>query len=82
MLGCLVPANDDDPKMLQISVGDTAEDEEADANKCLLFAVDWKELIGKRILAVSSCCRMRKGTTDRARINERVQGRDQRGHAD
>lgn len=52
-------------------------DEGEYANKYLPFQVDFKELTGKRILAVPGCCQIRKGTTDRLRINDGVKRREE-----
>ncbi|KAL2754790.1 hypothetical protein ACRALDRAFT_2042660 [Sodiomyces alcalophilus JCM 7366] len=59
----LVPPDDVDPEVLQINY--------------LLFSVDPTEYTGKKVLAVPRCCRNRKGTQDRARINEGVSYRDE-----
>lgn len=72
-----VRSNDIDPEVLQINIIEMDGDEGEYANACLPFAVDWKEFTGKRILEVPRCCQMRKGTTDRLRINEGVRIREE-----
>lgn len=68
----LVPSDDCDPETLQINIIETDDDYGAYANMHLLFPVDAGEYRGKKVLAVPRCCSKRKGTTDRARINESV----------
>lgn len=68
----LVPSDDRDPETLQINIIETDDDDGAYANMHLLFPVDAAEYRGKKVLAVPRCCGKRKGTTDRARINESV----------
>lgn len=68
----LVPSDDCDPETLQINIIETDDDDGAYANMHLLFPVDAGEYRGKKVLAVPRCCSKRKGTTDRARINESV----------
>ena len=68
----LVPADDPDPEVLQISIIETDNDDGAFANKYLKFKVDSKEYLGSKLLAVPRCCQLRKGTTDRGRVNDNV----------
>lgn len=72
----LVPADDPDPEVFQINIIEMDGDEGEYANKYLPFRVDWREFTGKRILAVPRCCQLRKGTTDRLRINDGVKRRE------
>ncbi|KND86529.1 hypothetical protein TOPH_08823 [Tolypocladium ophioglossoides CBS 100239] len=74
----LVPADDPGPEVLQINIMPTEEDGSEETNKYLLFQVDVTEYAGKRVLAVSRCCQKRKGTSDRRRVNDEVNARDQR----
>lgn len=71
-----MPPGDLDPEVLQINVNEVEQDGGADANKYLLFSVDPEDYAGKKVLAVPRCCQKRKGTTDRARVNELVIYRD------
>ncbi|KAI0896288.1 hypothetical protein F4806DRAFT_57277 [Annulohypoxylon nitens] len=75
----LVPSDDPDPDVLQINIIEIDDDGGAYANKYLPFVVDPAEYTGKKILAVPRCCQKRKGTQDRARINDLVIERDERG---
>lgn len=69
----LVSTDDDlDPEVLQINIIEMDDDEGAYANEHLPFPVDPAEYTGKRVLAVPRCCQKRKGTQDRARVNESV----------
>jgi hypothetical protein len=74
----LVPADDPDPKVMQINVIEIEDDNGAYANEHMAFAVDLAEFVGKKVLAVPRCCQKRKGTQDRARVNSCVEERDQR----
>ncbi|KAJ5094452.1 hypothetical protein N7456_010313 [Penicillium angulare] len=65
----LVPADDTDPEVLQINISEVEDDIGVFANKYLLFSVDPDEFIGKKVLATPRCCQVRKGTTDRKRVN-------------
>jgi hypothetical protein len=49
------------------------------ANKYLLFKVDAADYSGKKVLAVPRCCQTRKGSTNRARVNEGVMLREGKG---
>lgn len=73
----LVPADDADPDVLQINIAEMDGDEGEYANKHLPFSVNWKDYTGKKILAVPRCCQIRKGTTDRLRINDGVKRREE-----
>lgn len=68
----LVPANDPNPEVLAISVIEVDNDGGVFANKYLSFSVDPTEYTGKKVLAVSRCCQVKKGTQDRRRINGEV----------
>ncbi|KAH7009388.1 uncharacterized protein B0I36DRAFT_335030 [Microdochium trichocladiopsis] len=72
----LIPAHDQDPEVLQINIIEMDEDKGAYANQYLPFHVDWKDYAGKRILAVPRCCQRRIGSTDRRKINDGVNWRD------
>ncbi|KAK1523929.1 uncharacterized protein CCOS01_09016 [Colletotrichum costaricense] len=74
----LVPVDDADPEVLQINIIEVESDEGKTANEYLRFPVDALEYTGKKVLAVSRYCQKRKGTTDRARVNNGVLHRD--GH--
>ncbi|KAL7915143.1 hypothetical protein GGI35DRAFT_488942 [Trichoderma velutinum] len=73
----LIPPGDTDPDVLQINIIEMDGDEGEYANKYLPFPVGWKEFTGKRILAVPRFCQIRKGTTDRPRINDGVRIMDE-----
>ncbi|KAH7376240.1 hypothetical protein B0T11DRAFT_271886 [Plectosphaerella cucumerina] len=68
----LVPVDDWDPEVLQINFIEVETDDGEYANKFLPFSVDVAEYAGKKVLAVPRCCQNRKGTTDRARVNESI----------
>jgi hypothetical protein len=51
-------------------------DGEAYANRYLRFAVHLADYAGKKVLAVPRCCQKRKGTQDRARVNNGVAMRE------
>lgn len=68
----LVPVDDWDPEVLQINIIEVEEDDGEYANKFLPFPVNAAEYAGKKVLAIPRCCQNRKGTTDRARINESI----------
>ncbi|KAK1526749.1 hypothetical protein CPAR01_13277, partial [Colletotrichum paranaense] len=74
----LVPMDDADPEVLQINIIEVESDQGKTANEYVSFPVDALEYTGKRVLAVPRCCQKRKGTTDRARVNNGVLHRD--GH--
>ncbi|KAI1934863.1 hypothetical protein LOZ12_006140 [Ophidiomyces ophidiicola] len=74
----LVPAGDINPEVMVINIVEVEEDNGAEANQYLLFQVDPKEYIGKKVLAVPRCCQMRKGTQDRWALNSEVLGREDR----
>lgn len=89
----LVPPNDPNLEVLQINIikfetePDDNDDDGPDpstgvglafSNKYRLFSVDPADYVGKKILAVPSCCQKRKGTTDRKRVNRSVLCRDGR----
>jgi hypothetical protein len=71
----LVPENDINPEVLQINIIEMDEDDGAYANEGLSFTVDAAEYKGQKVLAVPRCCQKRKGTQDRARVNDEVQNR-------
>ncbi|CAG8023710.1 unnamed protein product [Penicillium nalgiovense] len=73
----LVPTDDINPEVLQISIIKIEDDNGVYANTWLSFVVDPAEFIGKKVLAVPRCCQKRKGTRDRWRVNALV---DQRIH--
>lgn len=73
-----VPADDSIPYVLQINIIEIEDDGGAYANENLPFSVDPADFVGKRVLAVLRCCPRRKGTKDRARVNEGVEQRDER----
>jgi hypothetical protein len=72
----LVPADDPDPKVLQINIIEMDNDGGAYATEHLPFAVNPAEYRGKKVLAVPRCCQKRKGTQDRERVNGSVAERD------
>ncbi|KAK1768181.1 hypothetical protein QBC33DRAFT_569219 [Phialemonium atrogriseum] len=80
----LVPSDDLDPDVLQITVIELEADTilyaigEAYADEGLLFTVDLAEYVRKKVLAMPRCCQKRKGTQDRGRINNSVAKRDAR----
>jgi len=74
----LVPPNDTNPEVLQINIIEVEDDEGIYANKYLSFNIDYTEYVGKKVLAVPRCCQIRKGTTDRKRVNDAVIARDRR----
>ncbi|KAJ5266798.1 hypothetical protein N7478_009606 [Penicillium angulare] len=66
----LVPADDTDPEVIQINLAEMEDhDDGVKASQWLLFPIDPNEFIGKKVLAVPRCCQVRKGTTDRKRVN-------------
>lgn len=75
-----VPNGDDDPEVLQINIIEMDDDEGDYARQWLRFEVtpeEWRrEYDAKKVLAVPRCCAKRKGTTDRARVNDGVLDRD------
>ncbi|KAM5347066.1 hypothetical protein ACJ41O_010071 [Fusarium nematophilum] len=73
----IVPPGDADPEILQINIIEMDDDGGAYANEHLPFSVDPAEYSGRKVLAVPRCCQKRKGTQDRARINESVTRRDE-----
>ncbi|KAF4781002.1 hypothetical protein HER10_EVM0005779 [Colletotrichum scovillei] len=74
----LVPVDDADPEVLQLNIIEVESDQGKTANEYVRFPVDALEYTGKKVLAVPRCCQKRKGTTDRARVNNEVLYRD--GH--
>lgn len=72
----LVPADDNDPEVLQINIIEIEDNNGVYANTWLLFTVDPVDFIGKKVLAVPRCCQKRKGTQDRWRVNALVDQRD------
>ena len=72
-----VPRGDVNPEVLQVNIIEVESDGEVYANRWLLFEVDPREFVGKKVLAVPRCCQKRKGTQDRWRVNALV---DQRVH--
>jgi hypothetical protein len=58
----LVPADDQIPEVLAISIIEVDNDRGAFANKVLLFQVDPTEYTGKKVLVVPRCCQVKKGT--------------------
>lgn len=72
----LVPADNPNPKVLQINIIEMDNDGGAYANEHLRFAVDPAEYTGKKVLAVPRCCQKRKGTQDCKRVNSSVAERD------
>lgn len=60
------------PEVLQINIFGIEADEGEYTNEYLPFTVDPADCIGKKILAVPRCCRKRKGSTDRRRVNGSV----------
>ncbi|KAI3551308.1 hypothetical protein CSPX01_01225 [Colletotrichum filicis] len=65
----LVPMAEADPEVLQINIIEVESDQGKTANEYLRFPVDALEYAGKKVLAVPRCCQKRKGTTDRASVN-------------
>lgn len=59
----LVPADDPNPRALQINIIEVEEDYGVYANTRLLSAVHPAEFIGKKVLAVPRCCQKRRGGT-------------------
>ncbi|KXH33291.1 hypothetical protein CSIM01_03205 [Colletotrichum simmondsii] len=74
----LVPVDDADPEVLQLNIIEVESDHGKNANEYMRFPVDALEYAGKKVLTVPRCCQKRKGTTDRARVNNEVLYRD--GH--
>ncbi|KAB5570729.1 hypothetical protein GE09DRAFT_718485 [Coniochaeta sp. 2T2.1] len=80
----LVPADDPDPDVLQINIIELETDDGpfahgvTYANENLLFTVDLADYRGEKVLAVPRCCQKRKGTQDRARVNDSEAERDAR----
>ncbi|KAK1586190.1 uncharacterized protein LY79DRAFT_591082 [Colletotrichum navitas] len=72
----LVPVDDVDPEVLQINIMEAENDHGKYSNTYLPFSVDALEYTGKKVLAIPKCCRKRKGTQDRQRVNESVLERD------
>ncbi|KAH9204199.1 hypothetical protein DL95DRAFT_319896, partial [Leptodontidium sp. 2 PMI_412] len=72
----LVPADNPNPKVLQINIIEMDNDGGAYANQHLPFAVDPAEYTGKKALAVPRYCQKRKGTQDCERVNRSVAERD------
>ncbi|KZL75690.1 arginine deiminase type-3 [Colletotrichum tofieldiae] len=72
----LVPVNDPNPEVLQINIIELDDDHGAYAKAFLPFSVDINDYLGKKILAVPRCCQIRKGTQDRARVNDSVAERN------
>lgn len=68
----LVPTDDRDPEVLQISIVEIEDDGGVYGNKYNPFDIDPEEYIGKKVLAVQRCCQKREGTTDRAKVNNSV----------
>lgn len=71
----LVPPDDTNPEVLQINIIEIEDDMGEYANKYNPFEIDPEEYIGKKVLAVPRCCQIRKGTTDRVRVNDGVKSR-------
>lgn len=75
-----MPVDDADPEVLQINILEIGDDAGAYANKCsCFFEIDPADYVGKKVLALPRCCQVRKGSTDRRRVNEAVDMRDGRG---
>lgn len=68
----LVPADDDNPEVLQINIIEMDNDGGQYADEELPFKVVPAEYTGKKVLAVPRCCQRRKGTQDRWKINFEV----------
>ena len=73
-----MPADEDDPEVLQVNIIEMEDDGGEYAREHLLFEVDVDEYRGKKILAVPRCCQKRKGTQDRRRINDSVIEKEKR----
>jgi len=70
-----VPADDINPKVLQINIVEIEDDQGIYANRHNPFNINPVEYIGKKVLAVPRCCQKRKGTTDQKRVNDAVNDR-------
>lgn len=74
----LVPEDETNPDVLQINIVEIEDDGGMYAIRYNHFEIDPADYIGKRVLGAPRCCSKRKGTTDRARVNESVKERIER----
>ncbi|KAL2759462.1 hypothetical protein ACRALDRAFT_1079423 [Sodiomyces alcalophilus JCM 7366] len=72
----LVPIDDFDPEVLQINIIEIEIDNGKYFNTFMPFPVNVADYAGKKVLAIPRCCSKRKGTTDRARVNESIAYRE------
>lgn len=73
-----MPDDDFNPDVLQINIIEIEIDNGKYLNTFMPFPVDLADYAGKKVLAVPRCCQKRKGTTDRARVNESIAYREGR----
>ena len=68
----LVPVDDQTPEVLQINMTEIEYDGGQYVDDVLRFTVNHTEYTGRKVLAVPRCCQLRRGTTDRRRVNDSV----------
>lgn len=68
----LVPVDDLDPEVLQINIIEIEIDDGRYFHSFVPFSINVADYAGKKVLAIPRCCQRRKGTTDRARVNDGV----------